>query len=72
MIQPLLANLMQSLNRNKKLPKDDESIVLAKKWLIELNKMRGTETITEDQNREMFFDLEKSHFSYTDWLKNSA
>lgn len=71
-LQPLLANLMQSLNRNTKLPKDDASIMLTKKWLVQLNKMRGAESITEEQNREMFFDLEKSHFSYTDWLKNST
>ena len=67
-LQPLLRNLMDSLVKLS-LPKECEAVFLVRKWLGTLNKMRAAEAISDEQNREMVFDLDKGYFKFIEALK---
>jgi ESCRT-I complex subunit VPS28 len=67
-LQPLLRNLMDSLVKLS-LPKECQAVLLVRKWLGTLNKMRAAEAISDEQNREMIFDLDKGYFKFIEALK---
>ncbi|KAJ3224402.1 hypothetical protein HK099_008507 [Clydaea vesicula] len=59
-IHPLLSDLILSLNKVDTLDgKYDEEKEKIKNWLIELNKMKASEELDDDQVRQLLFDLER-------------
>ncbi|KAG5367128.1 Vacuolar protein sorting-associated protein 28 [Yarrowia sp. B02] len=58
-LHPLLGDLMTSLGKvtNKDFAGRDKIV----KWLITLNNMKATESITEDQSRQLLFDLDNAY-----------
>lgn len=60
-VHPLLSDLMQALNKVPSLPADYAGKQKIKNWLVTLNKMRASEEMSEEQSRQLMFDLETSH-----------
>lgn len=58
-LHPLLGDLMTSLGKvtNKDFAGRDKIV----KWLITLNNMKATESITDDQSRQLLFDLDNAY-----------
>eukprot|EP00842_Homolaphlyctis_polyrhiza_P002164 jgi/Hompol1/2949/HPOL_003074-RA len=57
-IHPQLSDLIQSLNRVQTLPKDYEGKIKIRNWLIALNKLKASDELSQDQVRQLLFDLE--------------
>lgn len=63
-LHPLLADLIQSLNKVNSLPPDFEGRVKIKNWLVTLNKMKASDEIDAEQARQLMFDLESAHTAF--------
>ncbi|KAI8877201.1 ESCRT-1 complex, Vps28 subunit [Backusella circina FSU 941] len=60
-LHPILADLIQSLNNVPTLPADFEGKQKVRQWLITLHAMKASDEITEEQARQMLFEMEQSH-----------
>lgn len=69
-IQPLIVELSTSLNKVPGLSPDFEGILKAKYWLQKLNNMRASDEISEDDSRQLSFDLESSYNSFHSFLSH--
>ena len=63
-LHPILADLIQSLNNVPGLPADFEGRNKVRQWLITLNAMKASDEITEEQARQMLFEMEQSHTEF--------
>ncbi|KAJ7946912.1 Vacuolar protein sorting-associated protein 28-like [Quillaja saponaria] len=71
-VQPLLAELYASLNKLSFLPPDFEGKTKVKEWIAKLVKMGAADELTEQQARQLHFDLESSYNSFVAALPNSG
>ncbi|EEH16022.1 hypothetical protein PABG_06109 [Paracoccidioides brasiliensis Pb03] len=65
-LHPLLSEIIQSVN--KVTDQDFENRGKIIQWLIALNQMRATEELTEDQARELAFEIEQAYQGFKDTL----
>ncbi|XP_047326969.1 vacuolar protein sorting-associated protein 28 homolog 2-like [Impatiens glandulifera] len=63
-IHPLLSDLSASLNKLTILPPDFEGKIKMKEWIGRLSKMGAADELTEQQSRQLHFDLESSYNSF--------
>ncbi|KAL0712750.1 hypothetical protein Bca4012_019728 [Brassica carinata] len=63
-VYPLLSDLSASLNRLSILPPDFEGKTKMKEWLSRLSKMGAADELTQQQSRQLHFDLESSYNSF--------
>lgn len=63
-VYPLLSDLSASLNKLSILPPDFEGKTKMKEWLSRLSKMGAADELTEQQSRQLHFDLESSYNSF--------
>uniref|UniRef100_A0A7N0V0Z0 Vacuolar protein sorting-associated protein 28 homolog n=1 Tax=Kalanchoe fedtschenkoi TaxID=63787 RepID=A0A7N0V0Z0_KALFE len=63
-IYPLLSDLSSSINKLGFLPPDYEGRVKTKDWIGKLSKMGAADELTEQQARQLHFDLESSYNSF--------
>ncbi|XP_038886237.1 vacuolar protein sorting-associated protein 28 homolog 2-like isoform X4 [Benincasa hispida] len=63
-VHPLLSDLSASLNKLTILPPDFEGKTKMKEWLGRLSKMDAADELTEQQARQLHFDLESSYNSF--------
>ncbi|XP_068660092.1 vacuolar protein sorting-associated protein 28 homolog 1-like [Aristolochia californica] len=63
-VHPLLSDLSASLNKLNILPPDYEGKVKMKEWIGKLSKMGAADELTEQQARQLHFDLESSYNSF--------
>ncbi|GJS58299.1 vacuolar protein sorting-associated protein 28 homolog 2 [Tanacetum coccineum] len=61
---PLLSDLSGSLNKLSILPPDFEGKTKMKEWIGRLSKMGAADELTEQQARQLHFDLESSYDSF--------
>ncbi|KAJ7968472.1 Vacuolar protein sorting-associated protein 28-like [Quillaja saponaria] len=71
-VQPLLAELYASLSKLSFLPPDFEGKTKVKEWIAKLVKMGAADELTEQQARQLHFDLESSYNSFVAALPNSG
>ncbi|XP_010278372.1 PREDICTED: vacuolar protein sorting-associated protein 28 homolog 2-like [Nelumbo nucifera] len=71
-VHPLLADLSSSLNRLSILPPDFEGRAKMKEWIARLSKMGAADELTEQQARQLHFDLESSYNSFMAALPNAG
>ncbi|KAK4758901.1 hypothetical protein SAY87_020202 [Trapa incisa] len=71
-VHPLLSDLSGSLNKLSILPPDYEGKIKMKEWLLRLSKMGAADELTEQQSRQLHFDLESSYNSFMAALPNSG
>jgi len=60
-IHPLLTDLLESLCKISNLPPDWEGKTKIQAWLVQMNKMKASDLLAEDQIRQMLFDLESAY-----------
>ncbi|ORY99182.1 vacuolar protein sorting-associated [Syncephalastrum racemosum] len=63
-LHPILADLIQSLNNVPGLPADFEGKAKVRQWLITLHSMKASDQITEEQARQMLFEMDQSHTEF--------
>lgn len=66
-LHPFLVDLIHAVN--KVTDKDFESKGKIVQWLINLNQMRASEDLPDDQARELQFDMEQAYFGFKGTLK---
>jgi len=65
-LHPLLSEVMTTLNRATTADFDGRGKIV--QWLITLNQMRATDEVSQEQSREMLFDLEHAYNVYLSLL----
>jgi len=70
-IHPLLTDLLESLCKIASLPNEWEGKIKIKNWLVQLNKMKASDELNEEQIRQMLFDLEGSYNAFHRSLSSS-
>jgi len=68
-VQPLIQDLVESLNRVPSLPHDFEGKEKLKSWLIIMNKMKASDELNPEQTRQLLFDLETAYTAFHKHLK---
>lgn len=63
-VHPLLSDLSSSLNKLLILPSDFEGKTKMREWLSRLSKMGAADELTEQQARQLHFDLESAYNSF--------
>lgn len=63
-VHPLLSDLSGSLNKLSILPPDFEGKTKMRDWIARLSKMGAADELTEQQARQLHFDLESSYNSF--------
>lgn len=58
-LHPLLSDVITSVNKVTQGDFDDRGKII--QWLIKLNQMRATEELSEDQRRELEFEMEGAY-----------
>ncbi|XP_030469488.1 vacuolar protein sorting-associated protein 28 homolog 2-like [Syzygium oleosum] len=71
-VHPLLSDLSASLNKLTILPPDFEGKTKMRDWISRLSKMGAADELTEQQARQLHFDLESSYNSFMAALPNSG
>ncbi|GMH05395.1 hypothetical protein Nepgr_007235 [Nepenthes gracilis] len=71
-VYPLLSDLSTSLNKLSILPPEFEGKTKMKEWLGRLSKMGAADELTEQQARQLHFDLESSYNSFMAALPNAG
>ncbi|RVX08622.1 Vacuolar protein sorting-associated protein 28-like 2 [Vitis vinifera] len=71
-VHPLLSDLFASLNKLSILPPDYEGKTKMKEWIGRLSKMGAADELTEQQARQLHFDLESSYNSFMAALPNAG
>lgn len=71
-VHPLLSDLIMSLSRVPQLSPDFEGKVKGKEWIARLNKMGASDELTEQQARQLLFDLETSYNGFIQSLPKSS
>ncbi|KAJ4912820.1 Vacuolar protein sorting-associated protein 28-like protein 2 [Raphanus sativus] len=71
-VYPLLSDLSASLQKLSILPPDFEGKIKMKEWLSRLSKMGASDELTEQQARQLHFDLESSYNSFMAALPNAG
>lgn len=69
-IQPLLKELLGSLNKVTGLPPTFEGLSNLKLWLQKLHQMRASEELSEDEVRQLLFELDGSYASFMEHLNH--
>ncbi|KAJ6231067.1 vacuolar protein sorting-associated protein [Anaeramoeba flamelloides] len=60
-IQPILTDLMNSINKIENLPQNYQGSKRLMKWLSTLNLMKASDELTEEQSRQLLFELETAY-----------
>eukprot|EP01105_Mastigella_eilhardi_P018737 TRINITY_DN4367_c0_g1_i1.p1 TRINITY_DN4367_c0_g1~~TRINITY_DN4367_c0_g1_i1.p1 ORF type:complete len:255 (-),score=84.32 TRINITY_DN4367_c0_g1_i1:125-847(-) len=63
-VQPLLNDLLDALNRNGSLQPDFEGKIKMRNWLEILSRKKASDTLDEDQCRQLLFDLDQSYAAF--------
>ncbi|KAL0140013.1 VPS28 protein-domain-containing protein [Mucor lusitanicus] len=71
-LHPILADLIQSLNNVPGLSADFEGKQKVRQWLITLHSMKASDEITEEQARQMLFEMDQSHSEFHRLLNGAS
>lgn len=63
-VHPLLSDLLASLNRLPILPPDFEGKTKMRDWISKLSKLGAADELTEQQARQLLFELDSSYNSF--------
>ncbi len=65
---PSVNEILENMARFEALPPDHDSRLRVKKWVAELSAMRASDELSEEQSRQMFFDLETAYNGFRKFL----
>ena len=67
-LYPDVKDLYEIMSKMSSLPRDFEGRIKVKKWLDNLNAMSASDELSEDQVRQMLFDLESAYNDFNRFL----
>lgn len=67
-----ISDLMDTMNRLSILPSDFEGKEKVRYWLTTLNAMHASDELTEQQVRQLLFDLDSAYSAFNKILHNAA
>mmetsp|Transcript_17199 Transcript_17199/g.25477 ORF Transcript_17199/g.25477 Transcript_17199/m.25477 type:complete len:222 (+) Transcript_17199:30-695(+) len=70
-IQPLIGDVVDRLNKCDGLSDDFSGVKKMSEWLITLNAMRASDTLDEEQVRQLLYDLDNSYSAFFRFLGDS-
>eukprot|EP01094_Clydonella_sp_ATCC50884_P026399 TRINITY_DN7222_c0_g1_i1.p1 TRINITY_DN7222_c0_g1~~TRINITY_DN7222_c0_g1_i1.p1 ORF type:complete len:212 (-),score=50.28 TRINITY_DN7222_c0_g1_i1:144-779(-) len=70
-LQPLLCDLVAALEKLTILPREFDGLRKTQTWLEVVNKMKASEELSEEQARQLTFDLENSYNNFLRYLQSS-
>lgn len=70
-LYPDVKELYETMSRMSSLPSSFEGKTKVKKWLDTLNSMQASDELSEDQVRQMLFDLESAYNDFNRFLSHS-
>lgn len=68
-IHPHLKELMECINKVTTLPPDHLSKTKVQEWLIKLNEKKASDELSDDDIRQMTFDLENAYSEFVKFLQ---
>lgn len=68
-LHPSLSDLMESINKVTNLPPDHDSKTKVKKWLVQLNTMKASDELSDDEVRQMSMDLEIAYTAFHKFIE---
>lgn len=68
-LHPSLSDLMESINKVSNLPPDHDSKTKVKKWLVQLNSMKASDELSDDEVRQMSMDLEIAYTAFHKFIE---
>jgi len=68
---PSVNEILEHMNRFVGLPMDHDARLRIKKWVVELTAMKASDELTEEQSRQMFFDLETAYNGFRKFLQGA-
>uniref|UniRef100_A0A0C9QX01 Vacuolar protein sorting-associated protein 28 homolog n=1 Tax=Wollemia nobilis TaxID=56998 RepID=A0A0C9QX01_9CONI len=71
-VHPPLSDLLSALNKVPQLSSDFEGKLKMREWISRLNKMSAADELTEQQARQLLFDLETSYNAFINALPKSS
>merc|ERR1712087_890280 len=69
-LHPSLSDLMESLNKVSTLKPDHLSKTKVKQWLVQLNSMKASDELTDDEVRQMSMDLEMAYTAFHKFIES--
>ena len=70
-LHPDVKELHETMSRMSSLPAGFEGRVKVKKWLDELHQMQASDELSDEQSRQMLFDLESAYNDFNRFLSQS-
>ena len=70
-LHPDVKELHETMSRMSSLPPTFEGRLKVKKWLDSLNAMQASDELSEDQTRQMLFDLESAYNDFNRFLSHT-
>jgi len=70
-LHPNLTDLVDSINQVSSLPPDHESRLKTKEWLKKVSSMRASEELSDDDVRQMSFDLDHAYNSFHRFVQDN-
>lgn len=66
---PIVNDILENMSKFDALPPDHESRTRVQKWASELTRMKASDELTEEQARQMSFDLETAYNAFRKFLE---
>lgn len=70
-LHPDLKDLVETMSRMSSLPSGFEGLTKVRKWLDEISRMQASDELSEEQVRQMLFDLESAYNDFNRFLSGS-
>lgn len=69
---PSVNEILENMNRFEQFPPQHDSRLRVQKWVLELTNMKASDELSEEQSRQMFFDLETSYNGFRKFLSSQG
>lgn len=71
-LHPSMSDLMDSINKVMRLPQNHVSREKVQTWLMTLSRMKATDELTDEQVRQMSFDLDAAYNAFHRFVQEGA
>jgi len=71
-IQPHVKELMENINKVTTLPMEHPSRKNIQQWLLKLNTMKASDELSDDDKRQMSFDMENAYSEFVKFLQGDS
>lgn len=69
-IHPIMSDLLRNINKYPERSSEYKGKAVIKTWLISLNKRKASESLSEEEVRQIAFDIEQAHDEFYHMISN--